>query len=50
VCLFVHPLILGAGRPSFPPLEDRVPLKVLETRTFSSGVVYLRYETLSLAG
>jgi dihydrofolate reductase len=44
--LFVHPVILGAGTPFFPPLEDRIGLKLLETRTFASGVVYLRYETL----
>ena len=45
--LFVHPVILGAGTPLFPALEDRVGLKLLETRTFGSGVVYLRYEMVS---
>jgi dihydrofolate reductase len=44
--LFVHPVVLGAGTPFFPALEDRITLKLLETRTFASGVVYLRYETL----
>jgi dihydrofolate reductase len=43
--LFVHPIILGAGTPFFTALDARVTLKLLETRTFSSGVVYLRYET-----
>jgi dihydrofolate reductase len=43
--LFVHPIILGAGTPFFTALDARVPLKLLETRTFGSGVVYLRYET-----
>ena len=42
--LFVQPVILGAGRPFFPALEDRIGLRLLETRTFGSGVVYLRYE------
>lgn len=42
--LFVHPVILGAGTPFFPPLDERVGLSLLETRTFGSGVVYLRYE------
>jgi dihydrofolate reductase len=42
--LFVHPIILGAGTPFFTALDARVPLKLLETHTFSSGVVYLRYE------
>jgi dihydrofolate reductase len=45
--LFVHPVILGAGTRFFPPLEDRIRLKLLETRTFGSGVVYLRYELAS---
>jgi dihydrofolate reductase len=43
--LFVHPVILGAGKRFLPALEDRIGLKLLETRTFGSGVVYLRYET-----
>jgi dihydrofolate reductase len=43
--LFVHPIILGAGTPFFTALDARVPLRLLETRTFGSGVVYLRYET-----
>jgi dihydrofolate reductase len=42
--LFVAPVILGAGRPFFPPLEDHIGLRLLETRNFGSGVVYLRYE------
>jgi dihydrofolate reductase len=42
--VFVHPVILGAGTPFFPALDDRVGLDLLETRTFGSGVVYLRYE------
>ncbi|MDO8484810.1 MAG: dihydrofolate reductase family protein [Candidatus Limnocylindrales bacterium] len=48
--LFVHPVILGAGTPFFPALDDRIGLKLLETRTFDSGVVYLRYETVSPPG
>jgi dihydrofolate reductase len=44
--LFVHPVILGAGTPFFPELADRIGLKLLETRTFGSGVVYLRYEAI----
>jgi dihydrofolate reductase len=47
--LFVHPLILGAGTPFFPGLDDRIGLKLLETRSFGSGVVYLRYEAVSPA-
>jgi len=48
--LFVNPVILGAGTPFLPALEERIGLKLLETRTFGSGVVYLRYEAASQAG
>ena len=48
--LFVQPMILGAGTPFFPGLDDRLRLKLLETRTFRSGVVYLRYAAVSPAG
>jgi dihydrofolate reductase len=47
--LFIQPVILGAGRPFFPPLDDRIGLKLLETRTFGSGVVYLRYDVVNPA-
>jgi dihydrofolate reductase len=43
VRLYVHPVILGAGTPFFPRLDDRVGLQLMETRHFDSGVVYLRY-------
>jgi dihydrofolate reductase len=48
--LFVHPVILGSGTPFFPALDDRIGLKLIDTRTFGSGVVYLRYEMVSPAG
>ncbi len=41
--LFVYPVVLGAGTPFFPALEERVGLELVETRTFGSRVVYLRY-------
>jgi len=41
--LVVHPVILGAGRPYFPSLESRIGLRLTETRTFASGVVYLGF-------
>ena len=50
VRLFVHPVILGAGTPFFPALDERVALTLLETRTFDSGVVYLRYEAFRSKG
>jgi dihydrofolate reductase len=42
--LFVYPVVLGAGTPYFPPLDERIELELIETRTFGSRVVYLRYE------
>jgi dihydrofolate reductase len=41
--IFVNPVVLGGGTPFFPPLEHRIPLELVETRTFGSKVTYLRY-------
>jgi dihydrofolate reductase len=41
--LFVNPVVLGAGKPFFPALEQRIPLELVGTRTFGSRVVCLRY-------
>jgi dihydrofolate reductase len=42
--LFVNPVVLGGGTPFFPDLDERIELELVETRTFGSRVVYLRYE------
>jgi dihydrofolate reductase len=42
--LFIQPVVLGSGTPFFPVLDNRIKLRLVETRTFSSGVVYLRYQ------
>ena len=39
----VHPVLVGGGIPFFPRRERRVDLELVETRTFSSRFVYLRY-------
>jgi dihydrofolate reductase len=39
----VHPVLVGGGIPYFPRRERRVDLELVETRTFRSKVVYLRY-------
>jgi dihydrofolate reductase len=44
--LFVNPVVLGGGTPFFPPLETRIDLELVETRTFGSRVVYLRYRAV----
>jgi len=41
--LFVSPVVLGGGTPFFPPLDERIDLELVETRTFGSGVQYMRY-------
>jgi dihydrofolate reductase len=41
--LRVHPVLVGGGIPFFPRREHRVDLELVETRSFSSRVVYLRY-------
>lgn len=40
--IFVHPVAVGGGIPFFPR-NHRVDMELVETRTFSSRVVYLRY-------
>src|SRR6202044_3144529 len=39
----VCPVLIGGGIPFFARRERRVDLELVETRTFSSGVVYLRH-------
>jgi dihydrofolate reductase len=41
--VMVYPVLVGGGTSYFPQRERRVDLELVETRTFSSGVVYLRY-------
>jgi dihydrofolate reductase len=42
--LYVHPMVIGRGRPMLRPSEAKVPLRLVETHTFGNGVVMLRYE------
>jgi dihydrofolate reductase len=42
--LFVSPVLLGGGTPYFPALDERIDLELVETRTFGSRVVYIRYQ------
>lgn len=43
---FVNPVILGGGTPYFPPLAKPLDLRLTESRTLSSRIVYLRYQRL----
>jgi dihydrofolate reductase len=42
--LLVNPVLLGAGTPFFPVLDDRIGLRLVKHRTLHAGVVYLSYE------
>ena len=44
--LYVHPIVLGGGKPMFRESPDRMRMKLIETHTFGSGVVLLRYRPL----
>jgi dihydrofolate reductase len=41
--LYVHPVLIGNGKRLFWPSEDRTDLTLVQTRTFSTGVVLLHY-------
>jgi dihydrofolate reductase len=42
--LYVHPIVIGQGKPLFPALDARINLQLAEARTFGNGVVLLRYQ------
>lgn len=42
--LYIHPVILGQGTSWHPTLEQSIPLKLVETHSFGSGVIFLRYQ------
>ncbi len=41
--LFVLPVLVGGGKPYFPPGQS-LPLDLTDDRRFASGTMYLRYE------
>lgn len=41
--LYVHPVVLGRGRPLFQGSDAPIALRLAETRAFGNGVVLLRY-------
>lgn len=42
--LLVNPIVLGSGIPYFPAVDHDISLRLIETRRFESGVVYLHYQ------
>lgn len=41
--LNVHPILLGGGKPLFNNIKDRIKLTLVDTKTFSTGLVSLTY-------
>ena len=41
--VFVAPLLLGEGRPLFRELGRRIPLRLVDSRTFGTGLVVQKY-------
>ncbi|HKH39412.1 MAG TPA: dihydrofolate reductase family protein [Rubrobacter sp.] len=41
--LMVHPIVVGSGRRLFEEGGDRKELELVDSKTFSTGVVYLTY-------
>ena len=44
VSLNVHPVLLGSGIPFFRPLERRIGLELIESRTIQGGCVLMTYQ------
>ena len=42
--LYVHPVVIGAGKPLFREGGPRMNVRLIETQTFGNGVVLLHYE------
>ncbi|MBX3084545.1 MAG: dihydrofolate reductase [Anaerolineae bacterium] len=42
----INPTVLGKGKPFFANVTRNFPLKLIESKTFKSGVVALRYEPI----
>jgi dihydrofolate reductase len=46
--IMVHPVILGSGKPLFRDLAKRQHLRLVGTKTYSSGAVGLAYRSTQL--
>jgi dihydrofolate reductase len=44
--MLVHPLVIGTGTPLLASLPVKVPLRLVESKTYDNGVVNLRYERM----
>ncbi len=44
VMLFQMPVVLGAGLPLFPGVKQTKPLKLIQSKSYASGVTLLHYQ------
>lgn len=42
----VHPILLGQGKPLFSGIEKRIKTKLIDAKTYSTGLVYLSYDVI----
>lgn len=48
--LLVYPVVLGAGDRLFGETEDKIPLRLIESRPFGGGVVRMIYAPATANG
>ena len=46
VQLAVHPILLGGGKPLIRDVSERVNLELIDTKTYSTGLVSLKYSVM----
>jgi dihydrofolate reductase len=46
LALAVHPILLGSGKPLFQGIKGRVKTKLIDVKTYSSGLAMLNYRVL----
>jgi dihydrofolate reductase len=44
--MLVHPVVIGTGKPLLVSMSIKAPLRLVESKTYSNGVVNLRYERI----
>lgn len=42
--LMIHPIVVGSGKRLFDEGEERMPLELVGSKTFETGVLYLTYQ------
>jgi dihydrofolate reductase len=46
ISLAVHPILLGTGKPLFTDIASIIHLKLMDTKTYASGLVTLNYQVV----